>query len=361
MVAVKNHLNSICIVRISSLGDILLASPLLRLLRHRYPMARIDVVTSKFFADMLRYNPHLTSIIGIDTILGVQGIISARSKTKDSFYQLDSNLSNKYDVIIDLQRNLRSILFRFGQAKKIKKIKKHRLQKILLVRCKRGIGGKTLPIPLRYMDAAAQLGITDDGRGLEFWLPEERFIGEYLPEKRKLRSLASIVLERRPIIAFAPGARHFTKRWLPERFAELGNLLYAKYKAQIILIGGEDDIALCQKIAGMVTFSIENKAGISLFDSVRALDRCDAVVTNDSAAMHIAASRHVPAVAIFGSTVRELGFEPFRSPYFIAEAELPCRPCSHIGLDRCPEGHFNCMKKVNSSVVLNLLGSFPDV
>ena len=341
-----------CIIRISSLGDVLLISPLLRQIRRHYPDVRIDVITGSRFADVLRFNPHITSLIEMETGEGIRGILAARRAAKHNIAQENFG---KYDVLIDLQRNLRSGIFRIEMARSVGKLYKHRLQKIALVRWKHGIGQPVIPVPLRYTLTARNYGVNDDGGGLELWLPEEQFLGHYPPDKRMQFPLKRI--HERPLrIAFAPGARHFTKRWPAERFAALGVLLRQRFGAEITLLGGMEDAELCRNIAGMLSFPVHNLAETaSIFDSARALDQCDAAIVNDSAAMHIAVARRCPLVAVFGSTVKELGFAPFRSPFVIAEADVSCRPCSHIGRDTCPEGHFRCMVEISPDSVLELM------
>lgn len=348
---VKIPPRSFCIVRISSLGDVLLVSPLLRQIRRHYPDARIDVITGSRFADVLRYNPHITSVIEMKTIDGVKGILAARRAAQQKLSEEDKG---QYDILLDLQRNIRSGIFRIGMARSLGKLHKHRLQKIALVRWKHGIGQPIIPVPLRYTLTARDYGVEDDGGGLEFWLPEEQSLAYYPPDKRSKQSMPT---PARPLrIAFAPGARHFTKRWPAERFATLGVLLHERFGAEIILLGGAEDAGLCRNIADMLPFRVQNLAETAtVFDSARALDGCDAAIVNDSAAMHIATARRVPLVAVFGSTVKELGFAPFRTSFAVAEVEVACRPCSHIGHDACPEGHFRCMLEVKPDSVMELV------
>lgn len=350
---------SYCIMRLSSLGDVLLATPLVRMLRMRYPESRIDVVVDKRFADVWRHNPNITTLIELDRDAGLNGILAAKHTARQVL--LNETGIKKYDVLIDLQRNLRSMIFRFRLGTCITKVKKFRLQKIGLTLFKRGKDAEPVLIPMRYAAAAKAcwvVGLTDYGYGLEFWLPEEVNEELYPPVNYYVNSIFDILNERAPRIAFAPGARYFTKRWPAEKFVELGTMLQREYHAAIVLIGGPDDVEICSEIEAKLPYPSENHAGASLFDSVRIIDGCDFAITNDSAAMHLAAARQTPVVAIFGSTVREFGFEPFRAPHRIAEVELSCRPCSHIGRSSCPKGHFNCMNLVSADSVLELICSF---
>ncbi|MBI3259120.1 MAG: glycosyltransferase family 9 protein [Ignavibacteriae bacterium] len=274
-----NEVTSICIIRLSSMGDILLITPLLRQLRNQFPHARIDMAVAKRFAEIIRY---------------------------------------------------------------------FRKQKLELVKLKKGFGKPIIPIAERYRSTANALKVQDDKKGLELWLPEEKDLGFYPPEKR-------INITNPPkLLAIAPGARHFTKRWLPERFAETALLFNEQFNTQIVLLGGTDDREICNEVRRQIPFPITDATGsTSIYDTTRALDLTDGLICNDSGIMHLAAARHVPVAAIFGSTVREFGFAPYRVANTIIEKELDCRPCTHIGRDECPLGHFKCMNLISPEEVVN--------
>ena len=159
-----------------------------------------------------------------------------------------------------------------------------------------------------------------------------------------------------------PTAKHFTKRWLPERFVELGIKLAKQHRSKIFIFGSKSDSDYCGDIAQMINAELgssaaESVAGMfSLLETAAALDYCGVVVSNDTGIMHIASARKKNLVAIFGSTVREFGFFPYRTKSIVVEnEELSCRPCSHIGLDKCPEGHFKCMKGISAERVLSAI------
>lgn len=322
------------------MGDILLLTPLLRELRARFPNARIDMIIAKRFAEIIRYNPYLSNVIELDTKTNAFGIVRKSREIR-------TNLTNEqYDVVLDEQVNLRSFLLRFGLGKKTYKLDKFRKQKLELVRLKKGHGKQIIPITERYRQTATPLGIRDHGEGLEFWLPEETDLGYYLPAKR------TTIITPPKRLAIAPGARHFTKRWLPERFADTARLIHERFNTEIVLLGGKDDNEICEKVRRAIPFPITDASGAtSLYDTARVLDSCDGLICNDSGIMHLSAARRVPVVAIFGSTVQEFGFAPYRVPNRIVETELDCRPCTHIGRAECPKGHFNCMNVITAEEV----------
>jgi len=159
-------------------------------------------------------------------------------------------------------------------------------------------------------------------------------------------------------IGFCPGAKHFTKRWLPEYFIELGNEL-AKFGYTVVLFGGKAEKELCAKLADKINGSINLQNENDLFRIAADMKLCKLIISNDSGLMHTAASVGAPVAAIFGSTVREFGFEPYGAKNLILENKLlSCRPCSHIGKSSCPKGHFNCMKEIKPQFVLKSVVNF---
>lgn len=322
------------------MGDILLLTPILRELRTRFPKARIDMIIAKRFAEIIRYNPYLSTVIELDTKTNAIEIIRKSREIR-------AVLPNQhYDVVLDEQVNLRSLLLRFGLGKETYKLDKFRRQKLELVRLKKGRGKQIIPITERYRQTATALDIRDDGEGLEFWLPEETNVGYYPPAKR------TTIITPPKRLAIAPGARHFTKRWLPERFAATARLFHEQFNTHIVLLGGKDDVEICSEVRSAIPFSLTDASSArSLYDTARMLDSCDGLICNDSGIMHLAAARRVPVVAVFGSTVQEFGFAPYRVPNSIVETELDCRPCTHIGRAECPQGHFNCMNLITAEEV----------
>ncbi|MBK9248195.1 MAG: glycosyltransferase family 9 protein [Ignavibacteria bacterium] len=333
---------SICIIRISSMGDIVLASPLFRILRTAFPKARIDVVVAERFVELVENNPHISNVIALRTDEGITGILQQSREARKSL------TSHNYDIVLDLHVNIRSWFFRQLLGKKTYLVDKFRKQKKDLVERKLGLGRHFSTISERYIHTAPSLGIENDKKGLELWLPEEKKLDYYPPERRK--SPKGIIPQR---IAIAPGARHFTKRWLPNRFAEVAMELSKKYGAEIVLLGGIDDQFQCDEVKNLMTIPVIDATGLgSIIDTVRILDTCDLIICNDSGIMHIAAARQIPVCAIFGSTVREFGFAPFRVRNTVVEANVECRPCTHIGLAKCPQGHFKCMNLVTVENIL---------
>lgn len=119
------------------------------------------------------------------------------------------------------------------------------------------------------------------------------------------------------------------------------------------LIGGKADKEICSEIINSTKHDINDYSGAErITETLEYINKAIVVISNDSAAMHIAAARNKPVITIFGSTVREFGFEPYKVPHKLIEvAELSCRPCTHIGRAECPKKHFKCMKEIEPEEV----------
>lgn len=323
----------ILVIRFSSAGDIILTSPFVRALRHRYPDAEIHFAVKETFAPLVRHSPHVDRVIAIGAHDGVRALMRLKSA-------LIAEVRGEYDIVVDLHDSLRSRHLRFGMGRRLAVVRKPTLAKWLLVHRKVDRLSPPVPIPVRYLEAGREIGVEDDGAGLELHL------GTTLPP--------IVRVDDRPTIGIAPGARHFTKRWPAERFATLARALAESSVARIVLFGGEEDRDACAAIARGLADAVNLAGRISMLESAAAVDVCDVVVTNDSAMAHVAAARRRPVVAIFGSTVEQFGFAPFRTPSTLVEnVGLYCRPCTSIGRSACPEGHFRCMLEIEPAAVLS--------
>ncbi len=326
--------NAILIIRLSSLGDVLLSTPIVRQLRKALPSARIDFVLDTHFAEVYAANPYINHLWQYNR----QWRWQQRLRWKQ---QLPT-----YDVVIDLQKNLHSLLIRWRTGAVVRKVHKDRLRKLLAVYTPINPYDGIVPIPERYRQTIADWIEQPDLEGLELWLPEERSLQQYPPAHHTGSSHS--------LIACAPGARHFTKRWLPESFIRLIATLYADFRISAVLVGGAEDRPLCEHIARNLPAAAV--AGIechrSIYATARVLDQVSLVVSNDSAVVHIAAARRKPVVALYGSTIPAFGFVPYRVPFQLCEVEqLACRPCTHYGRSRCPRRHFRCMRDLSVASV----------
>ncbi len=308
------------------MGDIILSTPLIRSLRKQYPHLHIDFLLKDQYKDVLINNPYLNNIYTLE-----EDSIKTR--------QLHRKISEQnYELIIDLQNNFRSAAI----TSKLNSIKvefnKRRLQKILLVKFKINKLKDAPPIPVRYAEAVDDFILDDEGLDLftknnpsKLFKTENKYIG------------------------ICPGSRHFTKMWLKEYFIELGNLLHIEgYRS--VLLGGASDYKICKEIYAAIPDSINLCNDDDILQTAADMKKCKAVVCNDSGLMHAASAVKIPVLAIFGSTVKEFGFTPYKNRNLILENNsLSCRPCSHIGRESCPKGHFKCMVELKPQLAFDNL------
>lgn len=325
----------ILVIRLSSLGDVVLSTFVVRLLQNAFPESQIDFLVAKDFAFVFKHNPRINRIIEYD-------------KSKPFYLHLLQTLSINnpahYDVILDLQNNPRSWVYSWGKGTSIFRFNKRRLFKFKLVYLKKRTN-EFLPIPILYAQTLPKLQDYDDGLGLEIWTTKDREF--YLPHTKEIKNIS---FEK---IGIAPGAKHFTKRLPTDKFVDLIRVLQNKYNSKVYLLGGKDDIQICEEIANRIG-SVTNFAGkFDIIETAELIDELGLVISNDSAVVHIAAARKVPVIQIFGSTVPEFGFIPFRVPFAIVENNsVNCRPCTHFGRPRCPKKHFRCMVDLSLENIL---------
>lgn len=327
----------ILLIRLSSIGDIILTSPLIRLLHQRFPGAELDFVIKKRFLDLVRVNPYLNQIYAFDETEGLADLARIRREIRQ----------RQYDVVLDLHKNLRSLFLTAGLTGcRLQRLKKYGLKRFLLVHFKWSWYREIVPVYRRYIHTASMLGIHDDGQGPEFYLEPQT-----LARVREMLSSENFV-PGKPGIALAPGAGYFTKRWPSDRFAQVAQALQQNLAAQIIIIGGSPDQACAAEIQSQLKTPVLNFAGrLGLMETACALAACDLVITNDTGMMHLASALGKKVVAIFGATVAEFGFFPFAAHSRVVQKKLRCRPCSHIGSHKCPRGHFRCMKEIRATQV----------
>lgn len=316
-------MKSILLIRLSSLGDVVLSTPVVRALRKRFPESTIDVAVDARFAEVWNGNPFVTSVIAI----------AKGDEDKVEFTQ-------SYDLVVDLQRNRRSArlirMLRKPSSTTVVRYSKHRMEKLALVFLKKQ-PQELVHIVDRYLAPLSQVGVESDDAGLELWVDGAARVSKTARnESRPLR------------IGIAPGAQHFTKRYPAELLAQVVSLLVEKHHADVTTLGGIADVAQCQAVAASCAHPIRRCDGATTLEqTLRVVDELDVLISNDSALVHMAAARGIPVVVIYGSTVPSLGFTPYGVPNTIVEAlDVPCRPCTHIGRATCPKGHFACMNQI---------------
>lgn len=326
----------ILIIRFSSIGDIVLTTPIIRCLKQQRPDAEIHYLTKKAFEPILMANPYLHHIHLLDD-------------------NLDATIENLkkigFDYVIDLHKNLRSA--RVKNALRSKKTKSYtfsklNVQKWLYVNMKMNL----MPdksIVERYFEALKPLGIHNDGQGLDY----------FIPEKDKTDHKDIPMSHWAGYVGFVIGGSFATKKLPVERWKEI----CALSPIPIILLGGPEDREEAQEIASIDPIKIYNSCGkFNLNESAHLVQQSKLIVSNDTGLMHVAAAFKKPIVSLWGNTTPEMGMFPYYgynnlktnvAPHLllVENKNLSCRPCSKIGFNKCPKKHFKCMNILQFSEI----------
>jgi heptosyltransferase-2 len=318
---------TVLLVRFSSIGDVLLTTPLVRALRRRHPDSRLVFVTKRAMAPLVSDNPHLSEIVTLEPGEPIHDL-AARLRARRPTHGLD------------LHGGLRSRALRLLVGARWSGYSNRRLARAALVSFKVDWYGARVAVAERYFDAARGLDVRPDGAGPEFALGASA-------RQRVAEWLAGRGLDSAPFVALTPGAAHGTKRWPLAYWIALAGRLHAA-GCRPVIVGGPDDRGLAHQLAsagaGNGGEAWANAAGeFSLQESGALLARARAVVSGDTGVMHMATAVGTPVVALFGPTVEQFGFFPYRARSLVLERDLACRPCTAHGSSRCPLGHHRCL------------------
>ena len=321
---VMSPIKTILVIRLSSIGDIVLTTPLLRNLQSVWPDAKIDYCTKAPFVSLLAENPRLSAI-----------------------YTLEAPPADAYDLVVDLQNNLRSHAIVHSLHKQhLVHYRKANWKKWLLVHYNINLYGSYRSVVDRYRDALKTFALSGDSLGCELY-----------PSSSDRACASTYFNGALKTLALCFGAKHFTKRYPPRSFAALLTLLLRDKPLQVLLLGGKEDAPqaaeIMQALPEVFRPMVLNLAGsCSLMQTAAILERSDAVLCNDTGLMHIASAFGKKLFLLFGSSSAAFGFLPCHAPYDLFEVEgLRCRPCSHVGRDRCPKGHFRCMNDLSQGLI----------
>lgn len=321
---------NIAIAQTAFLGDVVLTTPLFRALRRLYPEARLTLFTTPAAKPLVEEDPNLDAIITYDKH-GGESFFSALKKLR----------SGDFDLLIAPHRSYRTSLLGFFSEIPVRVGYQEADWSFLYTR------KVHRPMELHEVDRILSL-LKALGAAP---LPGDRVLCARHTNKEALEIAAILseagVSSEEKLIGFAPGSVWATKRWPAGNFAALGRLLEAQ-GYRIVLIGGPDDRETAAEVGRGLSAQAVNAAGKTSLKALSAwMERFSLFVTNDSAPLHVAAAKNVPTVALFGATVRELGFYPFHERAKVVEVQLPCRPCGLHGHKECPRGHFKCMKDLS--------------
>lgn len=323
------------IIRFSSIGDIVLTTPVIRCLKKQLVTAEVHYLTKASFQPILKANPYVDRIHTL----------------KDDLDEVIEELKKEdFDYVIDLHHNLRTWKVKRALKKQAFSFDKLNIEKWLLTNFKID----RLPnrhIVDRYLDTLKEFNVTNDGAGLDYFIPADE----------ELRSTDIPTSHQAGYIGLVIGAAHATKR-LPLHKLET---ICKETHHPLILLGGPEDAETAKKLSAIDPIKIYNACGqFKLNESAALVRQAKMIVTHDTGLMHIAAAFKRPIISIWGNTVPEFGMYPYYGdnflfhyrqgnqrlfgdlPYQIMEIKgLSCRPCSKIGYNKCPKGHFKCMEQ----------------
>ncbi|MDR1792385.1 MAG: glycosyltransferase family 9 protein [Bacteroidales bacterium] len=322
------------IIRLSSIGDIVLTTNAIRCIKTQIPDAQLHYLLKKEYAEILTNNPYLTKI--------------------HTFKPADKKLltllkAEKFDYIIDLQHNYRSLKLCRKLKVPVQHLHKLNVKKWLLVNLKLNLLPKTHVVD-RYLDTTAILPqkIKNDGKGLDFFLSDEA----EQPIKQ---------LQLSHFVAIAMGSKHFTKQIPLDKL----QFICSQIHKPIVLLGGND----CMENAKILSQSIDNQifnlcGKLTIPQSAACIKYSDLLLSGDTGLMHIAAALNKPIISLWGNTTADFGMTPYFPNgkeifSFIAEVKnLKCRPCSKLGFSACPKKHFKCMYNIDYQQVINLINQY---
>ncbi|MGQ9846145.1 MAG: glycosyltransferase family 9 protein [Bacteroidales bacterium] len=321
------------IIRFSSIGDIILTTPIIRCLKTQVEDAEIHYLTKSAYKPLLAQNPYISKLLIL------------KPRLSDTIKEIKEE---NYDYIIDLHHNLRTFIIKNKVGILSFSFPKLNFKKALLVNFKIN----RLPqihIVDRYFETVKLFDVKNDNKGLELFIPPEEEINiKTLPEPFQQGYLALVL-----------GSKHQTKQ-MP--FELITNIL-SQLDIPIVLLGDENETIMAERIKnwGKNKYIFNACGKYSILQSASLIRQSKVVLTGDTGLMHIGASFNKKMVTVWGNTVPEFGMYPYldRSLYTINEVKnLPCRPCSKIGHKQCPKKHFDCMKKQNVESIVNQIKSF---
>ena len=318
----------ILIIRFSSIGDIVLTTPVPRCIKTQLENAEIHYATKVQYQTILENNPYIDKVFLL----------------KDDLNELINKLkAENYDVVLDLHNNLRTRILKWKLGVRSYSFNKLNIEKWLMVNFKINKLPE-LHIVDRYLETAKTLGVKNDALGLDYFIPEKDEVPwDWFPETH-----------RDGYVAYAIGAQHETKKLPISRMIELCK----KIDGPIVLLGGKEDFENAERVRnafgnGSSTIIFNACGKFSLNQSADIVRKSDVIFSHDTGLMHIAAALKKEVYSIWGNTIPAFGMYPYRTKYQSLENKnLDCRPCSKIGFQKCPKGHFKCMNELRFDFLL---------
>ena len=325
-------MKKILVIRFSSIGDIVLTSPIVRCLKNQIKDCEVHFLTKKAFVSIVENNPNIDQIHSIE---------------KDINEVIPQLFKEDFNFVVDLHNNIRTYLVK----KKLKKpsftFSKLNIQKWILVNFKKNF----LPdihIVDRYFKTVEPFGVKNDHLGLDF----------FINDKDKIKKSQLPETHRNGFVGFVIGGKHSTKMLPDEKIISICK----KINNPIILLGGPEDFEKGESIKKNFGDKVYNACGkYCINQSASLISQAKKVITNDTGLMHIATAFKKKIISVWGNTVPAFGMYPYlpetlKGNSLIVEVEnLPCRPCSKIGFKKCPKKHFNCMNLIDEEKIVGFV------
>ncbi len=335
MIALNNKENNIIkptkflIIRFSSIGDIVLTTPVIRCLKQQFKNCEVHFLTKTQYASIVENNPYIDKVIHLD---------------KSWLLMMHLLKLENYHYIIDLHHNLRTLRIKYQLKAKAFSFNKLNIEKWLMTALKINVLPKKHIVD-RYFETLEEFDVVNDGKGLDY----------FIPEKDKVKQTDLPTAQLFGFIAVVIGAAHNTKRLPTSKIIELCHQI----NHPIILLGGKEDRTIGDEIAQAIGPKVYNACGkFNLNESADLVQKSKVVITHDTGLMHIAAALKKPIISIWGNTIPVFGMTAYygntavNNKIFEVE-HLSCRPCTKIGYDVCPKKHFKCMQLQNINAISN--------
>src|ERR1035437_357538 len=324
----------ILIIRFSSIGDIVLTTPVIRCLKQQVKDALVHYITKKQFGSILENNPYIDKLYTIEKKISE---VSTELKKEN------------YDFIVDLHHNLRSTQLKSILGKKSRSFHKLNIEKWLMVNLKINKLPNTHIVD-RYFETVKSLGVKNDDKGLDYFIPKK--------DEVDIKTLP--VEFQNGYIGFVIGAKYFTKQLPNEKIISICK----KINEPVILLGGKEDVEKGEKIkvaVGSRQAVIFNSCGkYNLNQSASLVKQAKKIITHDTGLMHIAAAFKKEIVSVWGNTIPGFEMYPDYGESQVSSLKsqvlnLSCRTCSKLGFSKCPKGHFKCMMEINEEEIVKFI------
>jgi heptosyltransferase-2 len=316
----------VLIVRFSSIGDIVLTTPVVRCLKQQVDNIEIHYLTKNNFISVIENNPYIDKIHTIGNDL--KSLIPLLKQ-------------ENFDLLIDLHHNVRTLRLKYFLGKKSVSFNKLNWKKFLITTFKI----HKLPkqhIVDRYLETINFLGVLNDNKGLDYFISskDEVDIASMLPV-HYLNGYYALVI----------GGSYYTKQIPINKLKQICE----KSSLPFVLLGGKEDVDVASELHKAFPTQTLNMCGkMSLNQSASIIKQSKKVITSDTGLMHIAAAYKKDIISIWGNTIPEFGMGPYMAgddSQIVEVNHLSCRPCSKLGYRKCPKGHFKCMNEIDLSPI----------